>query len=75
MSDEKPGIVGRIGQVIYWLGCALGLLSVSVAVWIVFYMRVEYSLDSIAGGPGLVLGLGLGAWLSGCAVRSILKGD
>jgi len=23
MSEEKPGIVGRLGRVIYWFGCAL----------------------------------------------------
>ena len=74
-QEEKPRIVGRLGQVIYWYGCVLGILSVPVAVWTVFSTRIEYSLDSIVGGPGLVLGLGLGAWLSGRAVRFILKGD
>ena len=74
-QKKRPGIVERIGQVIYWWGCFLGILSVPVAVWIVFDTRIEHSLDRFVGGPGLVLGLGLGAWLSGRAVRSILKGD
>jgi len=30
--EERPGIAGRLGQVIYWFGCALGILSVPVAV-------------------------------------------
>jgi hypothetical protein len=74
-QKKRPGIVERIGQVIYWWGCFLGILSVPVAVWTVFDTRIEHSLDRFAGGPGLILGLGLGAWLIGRAARNILKGD
>ncbi len=62
-------------MVFYWWGCFLGILSVPVAVWTVFDTRIEYILDRIAGGPGLILGLGLGAWLLGRTARNILKGD
>ncbi len=74
-QKEKPGIAGRIGQVIYWWGCFLGILSVPVAVWTVFDTRIEYILDRIAGGPGLILGLGVGAWFLGRTARNILQGD
>lgn len=72
---KKPGIVGLIGQVIYWFGCALGILSVPAAVWTFFNMGVEINFESIANGPALVLGCGMGAWLSGRVVRFLLKGD
>jgi hypothetical protein len=75
VSDEKPGIVGWIGQVIYWIGCAIGILSVPSAIWTFFNTGIEYNLESIANGPGLVLAVGMGAWLSGRVVCDLLKGD
>ncbi len=74
-QKKRPGIARGLGMVFYWWGCFLGILSVPVAVWTVFDTRIEHSLDRIAGGPGLILGLGLGAWLLGRAARNILKGD
>ena len=67
--------MGRLGQVIYWLGCALGILSVPAAVWTFLDLGVEYNFYSIAKGPALVLACGMGAWLSGRVARYILKGD
>jgi hypothetical protein len=75
VSKEKPGIVGRIGMMLYGIGCGLGILSVPVAVWSFFDIGIEYDLDVIASGPGLALGFGFCAWLVGRLARFLLNGD
>ena len=75
-QKKQPNIAGRLGQVIYWFGCVLGVLSVPVAVWLFFLMGPT---PGFYGGPVLIavfaLGAGLCCWLIGRAARFILKGD
>jgi hypothetical protein len=75
MRKEMPNVVGRIGQVLYWFGCAVGILSMPVGVlaWI-----GEGSLGDPADSlPALLLCLAIGAaaWIVGRTARYILKGD
>ena len=75
MRNEKPNVVGRIGQVIYWLGCAVGILSMPAGVlaW-VSEIRKDYYDDAISA-LFLCLAIGAAAWLVGRGARYILKGD
>ena len=68
---EKPDIAGRLGQVMYWFGCILGILSVPS------FLLFAYVEVGSFGFLDLVLGLvwGLTFWLMGRAARYILKGD
>ncbi len=69
MSDEKPGIVGRLGEVIYWLGCALGILSVPAGLLAAYVVNEPFGIAPL--GVSILFGF----WLLGRAARYILKGD
>ena len=69
-QEEKPRIVGRVGQVIYWYGCVLGILSVPAAVSIA-NAGGQFSFSVFV----VVLACGFGIWLIGRAARFILRGD
>ena len=71
VSKEKPGIVGRIGQVIYWIGCALGILAVPTFLLVGNSAVGRFTFLNL--GIGIVLGFGF--WLVGRGARYILKGD
>jgi hypothetical protein len=76
MRKEKPNVVGRIGQVTYWLGCAVGILSipVSACVWIVGVDAHKIDAELLVVILGC-LAIGAAVWLIGRAARYILKGD
>ena len=74
MSDEKPGKAERQGQVIYRIGCWLGILSIPVAVFLLPHVRRD-DPGTVLFQAVLPLLIGLGCWLIGRAVRNILKGD
>ncbi len=68
--------MGRLGQVLYGLGCGLGILSIFVAVWVFYGLWSQWGFHGATFfGVGLCLGAGLVAWLAGIAARFILKGD
>ena len=71
MSDEKPGTVGRLGEVIYWLGCALGILSVPAGLLAAYVVNEPFGIALL----GVSILFGFGFWLLGRAARNILKGD
>jgi hypothetical protein len=75
MQTQQPNIVGRIGQVIYWLGCAVGILSMPVGV--LAWVDEGHLGDPSDSLPALFLCpiIGAAAWLIGRAARYILKGD
>ncbi len=64
-------MVGRLGQVIYWIGCALGILS--VPAFLVFGSVANGRFSFLDLGIGIVWGFGI--WLMGRAVRYIPRGD
>ena len=64
-QKEKLDMAGRIGVVLHWLGCALGVLSVPVAVWAFITMTIKYDLASGAVEAAIFLGAGFCAWLVG----------
>ncbi len=74
-QKEKPGIVRRLGEVLYWLGCALGVLSVPVAVWAFITMTLKYDLASGAVEAAIFLGAGFCAWLVGHLALYLLIRD
>ncbi len=83
MRKEKPNIVGRTGQVIYWLGCVVGILSMPVGVVICLIELIEAGQNRYNPVDPLQvllvclasLAIGAAAWLVGRAARYILKGD
>ena len=76
MSEEEPGIAGRLGQVIYWFGCALGVLSIPAAALAFYMMWSQFGVEGSTFFPAaLCLGAGVGCWPIGRAARYILRGD
>ncbi len=71
MSDEKPGIVGRLGRVIYWFGCVAAVLCGFLILIVVPFVepgdRTPFAVRLVAVCFGL--------WLAGWAARYLLKGD
>jgi len=74
IQKEKPNTVGRIGQVLYWLGCAVGLLSIPVSV-VAWINEGQGRYDNRLGVLLVCLAIGAAAWLVGRGARYILKGD
>jgi len=74
-QKEKPDMAGRIGVVLHWLGCALGVLSVLVAVWAFIDISIKFDLASGAIEAAIFLGAGFCAWLVGHVALYLLKGD
>ncbi len=74
MSDEQPGIAERLGQVIYRIGCWLGVLSIPVAV-LLLPLVPRGEPGQVIFRAALPLLIGLGCWLIGRAARYFLKGD
>jgi hypothetical protein len=75
IRKENPNLVGRLGRVIYWLGCAVGILSfpVGVLVWI-DEGHMDDPADSLLALV-FCLAVGAAAWLVGRIARYVLKGD
>jgi hypothetical protein len=69
VSKEKPGIAGRLGQMIYWFGCTLAVLAALLAL--VFFSGNDDG--KFLGGILIVAALLI--WLLGRGARYILKGD
>jgi len=71
MSQEILGIVGRLGQVIYWVACCLAILAVPG------FLLLAYLAVGRFGFLDFTIGLACGFcfWLIGRAARYILKGD
>lgn len=63
------GVKARLGHVFYWLGSALAILLICVAVWIL----VDTG-DRQPGFIAFVFAPAPIAWLTGLAVRYILSG-
>ena len=77
MSDEKPGMAARLGQVFDWTGRGLAVLAAFVAFFCLFprpYKDLNLSLDQ-GQAVMLFLAVGFGCWLIGRGARYILKGD
>ncbi len=74
-QKEKLDMAGRIGVVLHWLGCALGVLSVPVAVWAFITMTIKYDLASGAVEAAIFLGAGFCAWLVGHLALYLLIRD
>jgi len=77
MQKPKPNVMGRIGQVTYWLGCAVGILSIpaSAFLWVGglgWGGRIDAELLVMIL---VCLAVGAAAWLVGRGARYILKGD
>jgi hypothetical protein len=65
--EEKPNMVGRIGQVLYWAGFIAAVFSLSVGAVELF----ENTNSSVVK----IWAYGVGLYLAGRAARYILKGD
>ncbi len=74
-QKEKPDMAGRLAVVLYWLGCALGVLSIPVAVWTFITMTIKYDVASGAVEAAIFLGAGLCAWLVGHLALYLLIRD
>ena len=74
-QKEKLDMAGRLAVVLHWLGCALAILSVPVAVWAFITMTIKYDLASGAVEAAIFLGAGFCAWLVGYVAIYLLKGD
>ncbi len=70
-QKEKPNMVARLGQVLYWIGSSCAALS-ALAIWWVLVYEVKHDSNEAAL---LALAVGIVAWLAGFAARYILKGD
>ena len=56
---------------IYWLGCALGILSVPAGLLAAYVVNEPFGIALL----GVSILFGFGFWLLGRAARNILKGD
>ncbi len=74
-QEEKPNMAGRLGQVLYWAGCSLAVLSIPVGA--LKMLREMLRLVPFEPHIQLVVPLLLGtaAWFTGLFARYILKGD
>jgi hypothetical protein len=85
MSEAKPNMVGRLGLVIYWLGCIAAAVCVVGGAYVLVVHDPSPTRVCIPppckpkpypwGDAGLALGAGAVAWVAGRGVRYILKGD
>jgi hypothetical protein len=65
-------MLARLGNVLYWTGCLLGILLVSAAV--AFYSLAAGERAEIVLFSALFIGLGVVVWLIGRACRYVLAG-
>jgi hypothetical protein len=71
VSEERPNIVGRLGQLIYWFALAAAVLSALFVLIAVFF-----GTSGERAGAALFFGvISFGFWLAGRAARYLLKGD
>ncbi len=75
MMYGKLDMAGRIAVVLHWLGSALCILSVPVAVWAFITMTIKYDLASGAVEAAIFLGAGFCAWLVGHLALYLLIRD
>ncbi len=71
MSEEKPGIVGRYGQVIYWLCCGPAFLIAIYVLLDIFMGQPPYQWGRVT----VIIGLAGAIWSATRVVRHFKKGD
>jgi hypothetical protein len=65
-------MLARLGDVLYWSGCLLGVLFVAAAV--AFYNFATIKPAEIVLVSAVLIGLGIIVWLIGRACRYVLAG-
>ena len=66
-------MLARLGDVLYWTGCLLGILLVAAAV--AFYnLAANITPKDMTLVLAILIGLGLIVWLIGRACRYVLAG-
>ena len=66
-------MLARLGNVLYWTGCLLGILLVAAAV--AFYSLAKRGTpEELLFISALLIGLGVVVWLIGRACRYVLAG-
>ena len=60
-------MLARVGQVLYWIGCAIGFTALLVAIWL-------FTRNPSEPGLGIrALAFAMTAWVAGHVIRRLLS--